>query len=452
MPSASTDLIKKERRIDVKVYKRRWAILSIFILYGLGNSFQWVEYSIVTNVVVKYYNVSSLAVDWSAIIYLCIYPVIFIPASYIIDTQGLRTTALIGGIGTALGAILKLFSIRQDLFYVVLLGQSLGSAAQVFILCLPPKIAAVWFKPSEVSLANSLGVFGTQLGFGLGFLVPSMTIHDSDDLNSIGADFRKLCWMLAIYMVPVAAAIVFYFPDSPPLPPSKAQIECRKLQKPTFKEFCLGFVKIVKKPGMILQTMAYGINVGTYACFTTFLNQFILQYFEEGQKDAGTMGLLSVGIGMIGTILFGIFLDKTHKYKETNLVVCYMTAISMLAMAGALKMQNMILTYISCMSVGFFINSYWATGIELGVELTFPSDESTTTGILSAMSQAIGFVVCFAMGPFNQKYGGFWSMITLTVLFVIGALLTQAVPNIKKRQEEFQKNRKEEVVLVTPKV
>lgn len=56
-----------------------------------------------------------------------------------------------GGIATGLAAVIKVFSIRQDLFYVVLIGQAIGSAAQVLILPLPTKIAAVWFKPNEVS-------------------------------------------------------------------------------------------------------------------------------------------------------------------------------------------------------------------------------------------------------------------------------------------------------------
>lgn len=64
--------------------------------------------------------------------------------------QGLRVTALIGGITTAIAGIVKLFSVRQDLFYLILVGQTIGSAAQVFVLPLPPKLAAVWFKPNEV--------------------------------------------------------------------------------------------------------------------------------------------------------------------------------------------------------------------------------------------------------------------------------------------------------------
>lgn len=46
--------------------------------------------------------------------------------------------------------MIKLFSLKQDFFYVILIGQAIGSIGQVFILPLPPKVAAVWFKPSEV--------------------------------------------------------------------------------------------------------------------------------------------------------------------------------------------------------------------------------------------------------------------------------------------------------------
>lgn len=58
--------------------------------------------------------------------------------------------ALIGGLGTTLGVAIKVFSINPSLFSVVLVGQAIGSVAQVFVLCLPSKIAAVWFPPNEV--------------------------------------------------------------------------------------------------------------------------------------------------------------------------------------------------------------------------------------------------------------------------------------------------------------
>ncbi|XP_050512593.1 feline leukemia virus subgroup C receptor-related protein 1 [Diabrotica virgifera virgifera] len=445
LPAESNDLFEKHPPAPViKVYKRRWVILAIFILYSCANAFQWIEYSIITNIVVKFYRVSTIAVDWTSIIYMVIYPFIVVPASYIIDTQGLRVTALIGGLGTALAAVVKVFSIRQDLFRLVLLGQAIGSTAQVFVMCLPAKIAAVWFSPSEASLACSLAVFGTQLGFALGFVLPPTLVKNSEDLSVIGSGLQQLCWVLAIYMIPVSVAIIFYFPAQPPLPPSIAQFDERKLRKSSFRDFWNKFTNSLKHYGFVLHLAAYGINVGVYAGFGTFLNQIVVHFFPHGEEDAGRMGLLAVVFGMIGSILLGIFLDKTHRYKETTLFVYCMAAVGMLAMAGALRMRSLPLTYATCIFAGFFFNCYMPIGFELAVELTFPSEESTTTGLMNAVTQSMGVIVTLALGKLNHQIGPLLSLVFLGLFLVIGAILTQNIPNVKRRQDEFEKNKRQE--------
>lgn len=70
---------------------------------------------------------------------------------YVQDFQGLRMAALLGCIRTLIGTGVKVFSIRNDLFFIVMIGQTIVSAAQLVIICLPPKVASVWFGPTEVS-------------------------------------------------------------------------------------------------------------------------------------------------------------------------------------------------------------------------------------------------------------------------------------------------------------
>lgn len=36
---------------------------------------------------------------------------------------------------------------------------------------------------------------------------------------------------------------------------------------------------------------------------------------QNSEKDAGTIGLLLVVIGMLGVVVFGVILDKTKKFK-----------------------------------------------------------------------------------------------------------------------------------------
>jgi FLVCR family feline leukemia virus subgroup C receptor-related protein len=70
---------------QTKLYKRRWLILCLYILYAAINAFQWFEYSIITNVVMKFYNVSAVAVDWTSIIYMALYMPMVIPVSYLME-------------------------------------------------------------------------------------------------------------------------------------------------------------------------------------------------------------------------------------------------------------------------------------------------------------------------------------------------------------------------------
>lgn len=69
------------------VYTRRWFILGIFVLYSASNAFQWIQYSIIANIVMKYYDVSSTAVDWTSMIYMITYIPLIFPGSYLLDKK-----------------------------------------------------------------------------------------------------------------------------------------------------------------------------------------------------------------------------------------------------------------------------------------------------------------------------------------------------------------------------
>lgn len=68
-----------------KVYKIRWLILGIFVVYSAVNAMQWIQYSIISDVIVKYYGVSTTAVNWTSMIYMILYIPFIFPGSYILD-------------------------------------------------------------------------------------------------------------------------------------------------------------------------------------------------------------------------------------------------------------------------------------------------------------------------------------------------------------------------------
>ena len=80
-------------------------------------------------------------------------------------------------------------------------GQTIIAISQIFILGIPPQLAATWFPADQVSSACAIGVFGNQvilvlanqyciyswisallqLGVALGFVVPVMLVSNQDD-------------------------------------------------------------------------------------------------------------------------------------------------------------------------------------------------------------------------------------------------------------------------------
>ena len=154
-----------------RVYKRRWMIVFLFAFYSLSNAFQWIHLNIIGDVILKYYNTSmpsnqfqrETALDWLSMIYMLAYIPLIFPATWLLDKKGLRVVAICGCFLNALGAWLKVACVSSDRFAVLMFAQTVCAIAQIFILGLPARLAAVWFGPNEVSTATSIGVFGNQV-------------------------------------------------------------------------------------------------------------------------------------------------------------------------------------------------------------------------------------------------------------------------------------------------
>ncbi|KAH8040666.1 hypothetical protein HPB51_011981 [Rhipicephalus microplus] len=196
-----------------RVYAWRFVQLTLFILYSMTNAFQWIEYSIITNLVMKYYNIDELTVNWTAVVYMVTYIPLIFPASWLLERRGLRFVVILGALGTCAGSWIKVLSVERDRFVVCLVGQTVVAVSQIFILSIPPRLAAVWFSAQEVSRACSLGVFGNQLGIALGFLVPPQLVTGSPDtaegLEEIGRGLTILCYGVAIFSTVVLIGILF---------------------------------------------------------------------------------------------------------------------------------------------------------------------------------------------------------------------------------------------------
>jgi len=70
-----------------RTYRIRWLILFLFVLYSTSNAFQWIQYAIINDIIVKYYGVGAVWVDWTSMIYMCVYIPLIFPATYLLQKK-----------------------------------------------------------------------------------------------------------------------------------------------------------------------------------------------------------------------------------------------------------------------------------------------------------------------------------------------------------------------------
>ncbi|KAK7576443.1 hypothetical protein V9T40_012729 [Parthenolecanium corni] len=425
---APTDVIENQKS-ECRLYPRRWLILILFVFYSMSNAMQWIQYSIISDVITKYYNVPSFYVDWTSMIYMVTYIPLIFPGSWLLNKLGIRISVLLGAVGTCIGAWVKVFSVAPDKFYVTFIGQTIVAISQTFVLSLPARVAAVWFGQNEVSSACSIGVFGNQFGIAVGFVVPPILIKWG---NTEEDGLRLIYYGVAVITTVILLLICLFFEDKPDLPPSPAQAaqKCSDTQN----DFGGSIRRLLMNKGYVLLLLSYGINVGVFYAISTLLNTVILHYFPTGQEDAGIIGLVIVIVGMVGSVCCGYILDKTRLFKEITLIVYASSVIGMLAFTFTLGRGQIYIVYITASLLGFFMTGYLPVGFELASELTYPEPEGTSSGLINAGAQVFGIAFTIMYGLLIPTVGEFWSNICLIFMLIAGTLLTAFIPSDLRRQ------------------
>lgn len=83
LENGTTDIKNPTKKCQV--YRIRWFVLVLFVMYSAINSLQWIQFSIIADVITEFYGVEYLAVNWTSQIYMVLYIPFIFPASYLLD-------------------------------------------------------------------------------------------------------------------------------------------------------------------------------------------------------------------------------------------------------------------------------------------------------------------------------------------------------------------------------
>jgi len=403
-----------------KVYGYRWIMLSVFMLIASINQLLWITFAPITSSATIYYGVSDLQIGILSMCFMIVFIVFSIPASWIIDKYGIRI-----GVGT--GALLTgVFGLFRGLIgndYNLLLLSQIGIAiGQPFILNAITKLAARWFPIEERATAAGLGTLAMYVGILAGI---SLTPYLTSGYGISG--------MLYIYgIISLISALVFliFAKERPLTAPCRPDQEERSLVFDGLKNS----LRIKDFKWLML---IFFIGMGIFNSVTTWIEDILRPRGFSATQAGITGGLMILG-GILGALVIPMLSD--HYRKRTPFIIIALAGAT-LGLAGITFATNYPVLLVSGMFLGFFLLSAGPIGFQYGAEITYPTSEGTTNGLLILMGQISGIAFIFGMDGFKSSSTGSMS---IPLIVLIGLMVVSFFISIRLKESQLMSINKDQ--------
>jgi cyanate permease len=410
---------------EFKVYSYRWVMLSVYMLIVSVNQLLWISFAPITSDATKFYGVSDIKIGILSMCFMIVYLVVSIPASWIIDTYGIKT-----GVGT--GVLLTgVFGLLRGLvpadYNMVLLTQIGIAVGQPFLLNAITKIAARWFPIEERATASGLGTLAMYIGILGGMILTPYLVMGS----GIGG-------MLIKYgILSVAATLVFFIfaKERPATAPCRPDQEERALA-------IEGLRTIFRFRDFNWLMFIFFIGLGVFNAVTTWIENIVMpRGFTPVQ--AGILGGLMIAGGIVGAVIMPLLSDF---YRRRILFIIVALTGATLSLVGLTFASSYAVLLTSGAVFGFFLLSSGPIGFQYGAEITFPVSEGTSNGFLLLMGQIAGIAFIFGMDSFKSPVNGSMTrpLLVLTGLMFISLISSTRLKEsllLTKQREEKEKGR-----------
>ena len=393
-----------------KVYGYRWVMLCVYMLIVAVNQLLWITFAPITSEATHYYGVSDLWIGILSMCFMIVYILVSIPASWIIDSYGIKTGVGIGAVLTGVFGLLRGF-VNTD-FTLLLICQIGIAVGQPFVLNAITKLAARWFPIQERATASGLGTLAMYIGILAGIaLTPYLSLG-----SGIGG-------MLKIYgFIAIGSAVVFLVmtKERPPTAPCRPDQEERSLVYDGLKQ------SLQNKDFKWLMLIFF-IGLGVFNCVTTWIENILGPRGFSTTQAGITGGLMIVG-GIVGALIIPLLSD--HYRKRTPFIILALAGAT-LGLAGITFATSYWILLASGALLGFFLLSSGPIGFQYGAEITYPASEGTSNGLLLLMGQISGIAFIFGMDSFKSSLTG---SMTKPLVVLIGLMILSLLVSTRLKE------------------
>ena len=401
-----------EKPPEIKVYGYRWVVLLVFMFINLMMQVFWIAYAPITGEAAAQFGVSDLQVGLLAMIFMYIYVPLSLPASWAIDTWGLRKAVSLGAILMGVCGLLR--GIYSD-SYGVVLALTVGIAiAQPLLLNAATKLAAVWFPLEERATVIGLGSVAPFLGIVIGQIVTPQLV--------VNLGFSQAHMTYGIVGAIAAVLFLIFGREAPPTP---AGYEERVLMMDGLKH-------MLKLKDFYVLALAFFVIGAIFNGVSTWV-EVIVRPKGLDMTQAGLIGgLLLIG-GILGVFILPPISDRTHKRKP---VFMFGMVLAIPFLVGLAYLNGYVPLMATTFLLGLFMMGVGPVSQQYATEKMYPTPEATSAGLLMLVNQ-LSVVAITAMGWSNEQSGSFRpSLLVLAVALLVTALFVSRMTKSKMMEQE----------------
>jgi len=396
----------------IKLYPYRWVVLAVFMFINLTIQVLWITFAPITSVAAEFYGVSDLQIGFLSMLFMLLYIPLSIPVSWVIDTYGFKMAVSIGAVLMGVFGLLRGFAGSN---YSMALWSTVGlAAAQPFLLNAWTTVPAKWFAVKERATMVGLITLSSLVGLGLGMVVTPVLVEKQMPIPTIQMVYGVITAVSSLLFILLAR-------EKPPSPPDAAGEDVRALMLDGLKS------ALTVKSFWIFLLMMF-IGMGIFNGITTWI-EAIVNPKGFAPTDAGTIGALMLIGGVLGSVIIPALSDKAGK-RKMYLQMGILLAIP--GLVGLAYFNSLIWLYVSAFATGFFLISLGPLGMQYSAEVTFPTPEGTSNGLIQLFGQA-SVVFVYIMEALKRPDGSF----TTSLLFM-ASLLVAAIALSTQMKESLK--------------
>lgn len=383
----------------------RFAVLAVFMGVNLTIQILWSSYASITGVAAHFHGVSDLKIGLLGMVFMLAYVPLSFPASWAIDRFGFRAMV---GLGSVLMSCFGLLRGMAGPSYPLVLAASIGiAAAQPLLLNAWTTVPARWFPRKERATAVGLVTFANLVGTGIGFaLTPELVRVLSIPTVQLG--YGAVAALSAALFLALAR-------EAPASEPDGAAADERALVVVEGLRHALSI-----RSFRIYLTVSFA-GMGVFNGLATWIEPIIRQR-GFAPAEAGLLGAVLLLGGILGAVVFPPISDRLRRPRTFIAGGLALSAPAVVGLAYATTLAGLV---VSVFTFGLFLVATSPIGMQYSTEVTRPTPEGTSNGLIQLFGQ-ISVVFVYGMEALRCSDGSFTRSLLLSAGLLIGSALVAA--------------------------